>query len=279
MIDELVELVNKYNNKKTIVDEKFIIDACTIILNYYNLDNYLQVIKVNNTKSSYYYPGKKELNIFTNYKKQEKMLKKELNDEFFYWYNLRVLLTILHEMEHVKQESISEDTLEGKIIKLNNSISKLPSFYSNVDIPFKEKMINTFKIISYGKYYNTKKNHNLAPVERMANINSYNEIIKITSKLKKDLLSIESFKIYANISLLSLISLGYRLNGEFTNSPSYDFLNKIKVLDKGELYNNQELFTNVDFPYEKRLTLGLVLTKEEYRTLEKNKKDFYSNYY
>ena len=192
-------------------------------------------------------------------------------DKYLYFDNLLKLRMVLHELEHVNQEKILEDRKEDteyELVKLNNYHYIYPSFMKKSDAGIIDTIKGTIKLYKYGRYY--YKNHDIAPVERLANIKSYNETYNIFKGLDKEKLgrAYDEFRYFSYQELDYFLKCGYKLNGDKTNSPSVDYLSGIKDLKYiVNEYDFDEASKNLSF--EERVLYGLSLSKEEYDNIEK----------
>nr|MCR5482906.1 hypothetical protein [Bacilli bacterium] len=191
-------------------------------------------------------------------------------------YNMILLQQIMHEMDHVM--------LEKEMVEENIDI-----LHTLTNLATNEQVVKRFNIKniiqSHFRYlYNGfmyELNHDLAPFERRAEINSYRALNSVLEELKhidfnERLIYGQKF-IYGN-KLDSIITKPYDLLDTVTNSPAYDFMNLLSI-DKSlvpdclKLYNfdEEECFfqDSKTYDYDKRLLYGLQLSEEEYKTLKK----------
>ena len=267
MNEELAILVDKYSSNNKYVDKAFVDRVCLDLVDFYNLHDYLKDVTVNDFDiksggASSYHPHNKTMSIeLCSSKKYLRKLDERFLKDHYYWYNLYVLMSILHEMEHVKQEKLLEnrfDTIESSLIYLNNILDSTIN-----DKGLRNKILGHFKIIRYGSYYT--RNHDKAPIERLANIRSFKDIVDIINIIdKEDLDAIAVYKGYTLDLMLDQIRCGYKLDKDKTNSPSLDYLRGMKSTNNKELINRLRIFKSDSLSLTDKLTYGLDLDKEEY---------------
>jgi len=270
MNEELAKLVDKYSSERKLVDRSFIDKVCFDLVDYYDLHDYLKDVKINDLCSKHgsgssYHPYNKTMSIeLCHNKNYKKLLKSSFDEEHHYWYNLFVLMSILHEMEHVKQEKLKEEkytSLESSLIYLNDILDP------KMDEDVRNFISRIVKLIRYGNYYT--RNHDKAPIERLANLRSYKDIIDIINKIDKfDLETLLMYKYYTIDLFTNQLECGYKLIGDKTNSPSVDYLCGMKSTHNKELIMNSNLLTSDGLNTRDKMTYGLELLKEEYEYMK-----------
>jgi hypothetical protein len=127
-------------------------------------------------------------------------------------------------------------------------------------------------------------NHNLSPIERRANLNSTKNTKKVLAELMQtDLDQKETTKPYLYMAYMYdryLLNKYKKNKNGLTNSPSYDYCNKLKrfygfIPEEVELYNKskEESFKidSTNYDLDKRALYGLQLTNEELNILDDNR--------
>ena len=254
MYQEILEIIFYYSANYRLPDKVFIEKIISLVVSYEKLDKYINSIDYNyDGSASYGYISKiLKFNIST--------IIDEINKEYNFYsdiYNLNensclfnkylficfnTVTFILHELEHCKQirrsETESTDDFEKNIIDNNLKILSInPEIY--------------------------KKEHNLFPIERMANINSTSKLIEIL-KIDSDFSSfinevfnkdynwfITRYYIYNKIPLLEYINI--------TRSSLY----YEDILINKE--NSKKLLRRVkkEVSLDDRILFGLPITKKE----------------
>ncbi len=275
-MEEFAKLIDDYNSKKKPVDKVFIDTICLKYVNSYNLNKYLQNVYVTNKSLKY---GHGVYNSFdrtltVNIKDDlYPNLKVLLGEEAVEYNNLIILRLLLHELAHVSQEKLmyegDDSSLESLLIKLNNYLYFNPNYIDSKKKPIVNEIRDRLKLISYFNYY--RKNQEKAPIERMADIKSYQDINKIIDNVpdnSKGKAYIE-FSRDNNSDLIDTSRFGYRIMGDKTNSPSLDFLRKINFLK--DIFDERKILDISNYSdLGERLYLGLPLSRDEYIQLENN---------
>ena len=255
-----------YCNKNKYIDNYFINQVFLIITKYIDTNGYLKNVIVNNKdrrNGSFYNPIDNVI-LFNLSNEHNKFFRKKLNqDEYVYWYNLYVLRTIFHEFAHVKQEIYKfgyKFDIKQKLIVLNDLRSSLS--YDTLKDKIKSFIISR----KYHKYY--MKNHDLSPIERMANIEASRDINSFLDTLECENEGIRAFRIYEEYEILDEIRIGYHLVSSLTNSPSIDFIKGIHDEIKDQVINIDKTLSDMSLSLDDRLYYGLYLTSDEYQTIQ-----------
>ncbi len=268
MIYELIELLTHYKNRYA--DNYFVNQVLIIISKYHDISGYIKdllvIDKKNSFESSYnFYKKTLTINLYQEHNKE--ISKHLINDDYIYYFNLSVLKTILHEFEHIMQEKkkvSKEDSIEKKLIVLNDITCIIDKNEFNKE-PFIKRIKLKRDLRSYHKYY--LDNHDLAPVERMANIRSSSNMKLITDEIKDKNTGVIAFSFISEFQFFDQLMNGYYLIDDITNSPSLDFLSNMKKTNNREIINNDLGLNDFSLSFENRLLYGLKLTKEEYNTI------------
>ena len=211
--------------------ELLVIDKC---LNDYILNINVQHIRSNNLASYSNYT--KKITIYTEKIEQMvKDIKKDIlntnNFETMLYINLSILQVLLHEVEHANQQKIAynENSLEAFIIRLSFLVTN-----------------------GYGK-----KLYELCPEERMAEIKSFEEIIKLIGYINNSKLLVLP-EILDNEKLKRLLR-GYHYSNSSVNVP---------IIDYFTYGNKSELLEAFDFSTERalneRFKYGFPISTNEY---------------
>jgi len=257
-------IIKKYMDSNKGIDEKFIIECVEVIKDIKGLEDYVKNIEFNNnTKDTANYH--QILNDLTfNIDKILKGLeedKEHFNNKLYNFKNtdyeifkyIRVLITILHELEHANQCKIikTEDSLESKILtasfetsdKLSNELIKQ---IGNKDFIKKNILIKKFNKCQklYQKFYR------FAPEERMAYIKSHYLSLKIANSHEMDYL-----KKWLELETSLFAQEAYI---EKSNPTSF-YLSKINP--KSNRKELEEMGKNLDLNY--RILYGLNLDADE----------------
>lgn len=264
MYDELLDLYDNYVTNHKYADNTFVNQVFIIINKYHSLGKYLKEVYVTNGCSEYL-PIDQVINIGLNEINQLiKGLKDQLQDDYVYLYNLFVIETIFHELEHVYQEEKkdSEEDIESFLLLLSDPIILTLDFVEH------ENIINHIKLKLRAhrqkKYY--EKNHDLAPQERIANLRSSSKTIDLINNHSNPNKGIAAYHLITNDIINKLLVKGYHLNGDKTNSPSLDYLKGMRGTDNKRLVNFIG-FHDLSISYANRLLYGLELTSDEYSDL------------
>ena len=258
MIDKILEIINEYKMNQLLGDSRFVNKMVIVLVDYYDLHKYLDrvdVISSNSTKNgSRYNSFNKHLiiNLSEDYDLKKSL---EMKDNYYRWYNLELTATILHEVEHIIQEKYKKEHPHDFESKITERCDILPSGYN-----IKERIKN---YITFRKY---ARCHDIVPIERMANYNANNTLEEIIDGLDShttlDKSVIKSYRSYFDERKAKQLLAGYELRGNYTNSPTMEYLNLIK--------KDENISIPRELSPEKRLYLGLSLTRDEYHDFSKD---------
>ena len=258
MYDDVYQILEKYNNKKTCVDENFIKDVFEVVKDFYQVEKYVTKPTFKKMKGSFanYDDGNKTI-IFDLSKPRQKDLKLDFPDLYYLFYNAYILLDIYHEFVHVDQYKILDENKEDALLCLLINIS-MPT----VD-PY--DLLYEIKRLIFKRYY--RRNWSYDPCERMANLLGGINLINTINKIPQDTLGFEQLIRLMTLETDNHCIDNYKLKGNMTNSPTIDFLKKLpfsynkKILKTDEV---KQLFNDPTLTFEDRILYGLPLTKEEY---------------
>ena len=270
MIKNIASNLEKYNDSKQIVDKAYIDRICLDLVDHYGLHKYLRDVRLKKFGKSEYNVANKILYMKDNRdRKYLSTIKREFGEDFYYWYNLFETMVVLHEMEHVHQEPLKREkfnTMESRLVFLNDILD-----YADKEGSVLSRALGIFRLARYGHYYSD--NHDLAPIERLANIRSYEGMFKILNEIDKyDIETVKIFEAHVLDLLVQQILCGYELQGDKTNDPSIDFLLGMKHPDVEHLVLHSGYFNGDSYSLKDRVTYGLSISKDEYEDVQDYKK-------
>lgn len=270
-MEELIKLIYDYSVSGKLADNEFYYKVIEIVVRKQETDEYLKdvyIIKKEDYKKEKY---KKIISAFggaydalAGYEKNEKIiaiLKDNLKHQFHYlnylpfdsetdrmlFFNLLITKVLLHELEHVNQEKIKviNNEIEGQILRLVDK--------------------------NYGR--ETRQTYPYNPMERLAEIKAYDEVLKIIEEIK--MLSpylIRFFKQSYDVSLIS--GYGYEKCRLIIPTIKYFELHGKKVPFEWYSANKYKCLslTKQSFPFvDDRLKYGLPISFKEYDEYNKSK--------
>lgn len=282
MEEKVLKLIYDYSMNNRIIDQKFIDQVVEIVVSSRSLDDYLKKVKYFN-KDNIVRPEKgkafcmvknmDELAYLTynfhnrimtiypdniiNFYKQP--IDVTLSDyEMIFFKSIIYTSYILHELRHVDQNRIQseESSLEAELLS-----------YSNFIIPINESMTkeeqrDTFvrNLVSYIFYM---RNHDDAPQERMADVDSYQDMLKILLSVQ---VKIPNIIKYLKKLRDESLSRGY----EDTFSPTLEYY---KTIGKGNNLCQFDWYSEDDkkclenlnklYSFERRVYCGLPIEEEK----------------
>ncbi len=279
MEEEILSLILKYTDAGKLADENFIYEVCSIIINEFDLDEYVRDIKI-------IYAGNKDsllatyvyfkrifklyifIDEFNKYFTNNKLIQKLPNEgQRLFYKNLFFVEVIRHEIEHAHQEYLKdyEESLESDILLATNNpydkmISdncKMHNFIVN-DIQSERDLIRkshkfTKKVLKYYEY---------SPNERLAHIRSKLFSLEL-AKMNQD---------YSRIAEINNKRLNYVIYHAYQNldSPTIYFSKKMHLMPYIEQYswyhkNIRKCLEKSSqlYPFSERLLLGLPISTEE----------------
>lgn len=202
MESELLKIIFDYSKSGKILDYNAMEMIINIVVISNNLDDYVKSVNIDydNLETNRYYDGfgclmdynfnVKKINIY------DKSIKKIINEcQIFNFYdgekkiyniNLYLLQVLLHEIEHAKHNRIyNENSMSDNITKLFKIVYK----YSIESIKkiYDEFLSKGFSISDVDKYFILLRDmedrfYEISPCERIADIDSYKEILKILNE-------------------------------------------------------------------------------------------------
>ncbi len=269
MNDELLDLLDNYCSNGKLVDNHFVNQVFVIINKYRSLGKYLEAVYVTNKKSEYLAIDKTiNISLIDVMKALRSIAKILDNEDYVYLFNVVVLETIFHELEHVYQEELKfsdDESIERTLIVLSDPIIMLNGLISNPNLINGIKM--RIRLKRYKRFYD--HHHNLAPHERLANLKAYQGTISLLEEYNCENDGIKLFYDMTSELINRQLINGYKLVGDITNSPSLDFLSKMKNTPNKYIIDNSPCLHDLEVLPETRLLCGLKLSKDEYLDLSK----------
>lgn len=202
-------------------------------------------------------------NLNKKIKKNDYRIESHLEEELplfekFIRMNCVILLTCLHECEHVLQDKMLEDknddTLEKKLIRIESdyldSIEQRLIHYDPIDkalcfIPDYIFLAKSKRIYDF--------NYDISLLERLANLNAYEKIKLMLKEIENELTKL--------MALMDQIILTTQMETYVDKwGPTLLFFDKIGY------YSRAYQYESLSIPYEDRIRFGLNLTDEEYET-------------
>lgn len=196
-MEKLLSLIYNYSINDKLIDEEYIEKFIDVVINSKLLDKYvcdLQILSSENDKlpevcvSAYNLTDKTiyvDFNNINKYLQEADRYQALFNeDEQTFYKNSIFSQTILHELEHANQYKImdNEESLEAKILNLSKHNLKDSEINELEKNGYSIKDITIYIIkrqIVYSKFYLK------SPLERLAEIKSYQEMIILLSNIKK----------------------------------------------------------------------------------------------
>lgn len=268
MYQDIYELISKYNEQNKQIDAYFMNNVCEMIRDNEKLKEYVKCWSFEKMRSFAIYSCI-ERKIFFNITSARPL---EVYKKFFpqiatMVYNYDQLGSIFHEFMHAIQfRRIMEHEEDS-----NSFFSRLYSY----DESFKEDLKFYFKPTNLIRRIYYHRHHNDDFLEREANITADMKIQQVLSfdKDKESDTYIHLKLVEDYITILEKL-IGYKLNGDITNSPTIDYLSNLPFTSNRRYFKDHpNEFKDLSLPYETRLLYGFYLTGDEYQKLEDNRKE------
>ena len=298
MFEELTKLIYDYSNNGKFADIDFVLNAVSIISEYYNINNYIKdliIIPLDKDKKSYkgssYDLNDMILSVDLTYEMNKHKYSFKSDRKKCLYYNLEIIKILLHEFDHIllkRQFDLKSNTIDVILAKRIFDYYNYLSFsYSNPN-PTIEDKYNIVKLENAIEYYYF--NHNKAPFERRANIHALlymYEIIKIFNNTKyKD--KIKFYEKKCINKYIKFIKEHYKVykGYSFTNSPSFDYFigldyKNSNTINEVKLYRTNKIksFNNVEKNYclYDKILYGLQISEDELNHIKSLKKMIYKN--
>ena len=293
MTDKIAKLVYDYTNNNKIADKEFIEKVVNYVSCEKDLSDYIKEIEVitennkSNDDESDSYSISKGCLVIDNTKglNSLKYTFSPIKNKILF-YNLEVVLTILHELDHTllnKEKETGIDNINVLFTKILYDI-KMPKLgtltedernsLSEDELQKLQKeclqisLLISKSIMKYWLY------HDAAPQERRANINSYLELNDVLYYLNDTPISfedIESIRLYEIKKFIKKCRYKYIINKNgITNSPSYDYIKKLyneQKLSMIDIYDNEPIISynkaREKYNLNERILYGLPLNSYE----------------
>ena len=187
--------------------------------------------------------------------------------------NLEIIRYVLHEVEHLKEEyKKSLNNYKSKIIKYSDNIFISKNFYTKT----KNKPKKIRRKIVHNKFQKfCEKNWDIIPTERIADIDSYYNVIESLKAYDdfKNKYKLEYIDTYNEF--IDILKQGYVLkdDGEY-NTPVFDYFINIKrteCLNKLGFSLNKEPNGIENLSLTKKFVYGFPITNEDMYNLDKKK--------
>ena len=288
-ITEILKLVFDYSIKGKLADNKFVDKIVEIVVKNRNLHEYVRDVESFDAvgiAASYDFLTRR---IAVNYRNIYSSFDVDLEHgiklfnilEQNMYKNLDIALVILHELEHALQHK-QADTKECDSItlKLINASTRLVRAVKNPKFLVAQGLDNEISPQQFAIYCEMerklyKKYYLFTPMERMANVNSFNTIIlslepirqlvPILYGIEKAVLFKESAKVYQSAKKeggcpTQVYLEGTRQGNVWTEFDFYDL-------------NGEKLIENVSAEYDlgKRISLGLPISQDEFNMMDSAK--------
>lgn len=287
---EILKFVYDYSINGKLADENFVDKIIEIVVSKKGLNNYVRGVQFNNELKETndgvvcagYHPLNMDIVVYCE-SIQRAMENRSYYDPLFQdleqvmFRNLTITQYILHELEHAFQNMQASNTYDDSIeVQLINTSFRLenamknPIFLdslSNGEIPVKDFI---FYLLQDRELY--KKYYPLIPIERLAQIHSFEIIVNAIEPIKNYIPNLYEFK-YA--TLVEEMLGGYQDAWEQGGCPTQVYLfgtKQSKVWTEFDFYSQEssQLMKNVSDKYslDKRLSLGLPVSYNEYYTTD-----------
>lgn len=274
MEKEMAEVLYLYEELEQLADEDFVYDMISILYNHNDFSGKVSLIEVNHefTTRGLGYFESDDKSLFIN-------MNRDNEYETRLDYNLSILRTIIHEVNHVITEKQIDNGRNDLFARLVNYSSFIPFYDDERLISIPKKIIGNL-IYNHNYYFN----HNNFPNERNAEIKT----LKIMKNVFNNLLTKDLDKNYINelktfyeddLDYITFSSYYKGPNG-ITNSPVFDCLKHLiqtKSLRVEELeeYKHNRIESDIriisEYTTEERLLYGLQLTNDELESLSYDK--------
>ncbi len=244
MYSELYTLLMSYQNKE--LDDYFIYKAFDIMTKYESIGSYINDFEIIDEDGDF-------LGTYSNDDRLVEFNKNRvLSDESIHNKKILALQVLRHELEHARnlkylyekmddiQTKVIRYSLRGYAIEHNLYYG---SVLDNVDP-------NILRLRKYGTY-------DIDSGERIADIKAWKFMVNLlkNQRYSKDLLEARSMLYYSYIR-------GYRSNGYYLESPTYEYLMTLGLYH--EYYLLKKIFRKNNYSFDTRLLCGLPISNEEY---------------
>lgn len=285
METKFLRLLFDYSKNGKFVDKAYIEQLIDIVINSQSLNFYVSKCSILNegeslnpceTSLASYDPTTKTINVYIEGIKKtlehhEKYQILFHNIEQLFFQNLVISQVILHELEHAHQAKImdQENTLEANILRASKISINSDEIADLVAKGYEKEQI-LIHMLSRKRIaqQNYRTNYLLAPNERLAEINSYQEILNSLSHIKEYVPNLTEFE---QSNKLESLLRGFDYEFGFLNSPTLSYLSKNgnpATLSSFDWYDKNYFKclekTKKNYPLEDRLKYGLMIDDEEF---------------
>ena len=290
MYKYFANLIDEYIYEDKTIDENFIYNILDMLLSSRNLTDLSsenEVFEINNpflgssNPMEYSYPNGINVYLVDTYKvvmenirnliEMQNEFKLDLSNEdldlsYRYYYYIKVITMLMHEVEHVYQNSVYKNinTLENTLITLD---LKLVRQYIESSNNIKEKLI-LFRSNPYIKY--------IQPIERFANIKSQNNYMDIIENLNASDEVLVALMDYFYATKKSFYIYSYLITESHNPMGEYiKYMKNIKEYSIDDL-SGEEIDilidkSSKDLSLKERLFYGYKVTDDELRDIKTNK--------
>ena len=214
-------------------------------------------------------------NIIVDYEKLINQLNQEKSLSFLQA-NLEILINLLHEIEHLKEQDKSKKSLFESFLHSYSSIEifdslaeeKLKFFEKILPLDLYQKKLEKISERNYLKIYNK------IPSERIATINSHKSLFDSLNNYEGFKEKYKKAFIYINKEYLNQYYMGYKTN--CSNVPLIDYFNfigMVELLENLDFYSENirifKILSSKEFSIEDRMLYGLPITLKETKILNK----------
>ena len=255
---KIIELLYRFYDKQ--IDTDFIYEFIDIVTEYKDLEPYINNVDFSKTSNDdgyvasyctntgvitiYFDEVMKIINDGNNYQSFLSLKEKSLDGV------LSVVQVILHEIEHARQKKLrgTDSSLEAQILRLSSIEISFDDVFDLIRSGYDDDILMK-EIIEKKELY--KKFYKYCPSERLAQINSYEEIISYL-----DMMPFDTSKLTMINDFLKTHSL---LSGYDKKCPTFYF---IKQFGKDTEYKLLDI-ENSDISSYEKMKLGLYVPKDE----------------
>lgn len=295
MDDILIQIIHDISCKNKILDVDILKSIIEQLISYYDLNDYVKSIDIvelyltngNNITAMQYNPKTRRILIYKNnlYELVNVMYGASIFDksQAFFFINLYILHVAIHELKHAEQykKSLEKTSNGSEILDLCFNINSIFSKRYNELISSGSESEDIEHFAKQCELV-TKEYYEYAPHERMAEIDSYSYIIKLSSEIRSKMPEVLR---YFKSMLASKEMDGYRISKNIYFPPTLTYfigLGLLNELEKFDFYDSDFITclekSKKKYNLDDRIYLGLPIDNNEYD--EKMKKlRFISNTY
>jgi len=257
---ELLRLIYDSFKRKVPIDVNFLNRVGDIVIPYEELNNYVRNICMTEGESTYNLDTKSaNINIkqpIENAAKDKKVILFNSFEAEAHPYS-KVIIELLHELYHAKESRDLDDKKDCLETKILDASMRYKPFVDNLSKSVKSEELFNILFDLMSKRYERLNNRfwDYAPEERLAENYAYSTIISVLKLIKKKA---------PHLYYLNKYWLGrnYLVGYEEGLIPTKFYLEQLGF---GEYYNEISVIVK-NLSLQKRLELGLEITKEEFET-------------